>query len=76
VPPDRPAREEERPFEFGVAMIQGGGWIIADPPRPREEEGPDEENKKATALGRRSAPPRLETGSGEEDRTRFRDYLP
>jgi hypothetical protein len=57
-------------------VIQGGGWITADPPRPREEEGPDEENKKATALGRRSAPPRLETDPGEEDQDPFRDYLP
>ena len=48
----------------------------AFPIRPREEEGPYEENKKATALGRRSAPPRHETGLGEEDRDRFRDYLP
>ena len=75
MPPDRRAREE-------VGLSNSGG---GDPgrrldhrqsARPREEEGPYEENKKATALGRRSAPPRHETGLGEEDRDRFRDYLP
>jgi len=55
---------------------KGGGEDRRGSERPREEEGPVEENKKATAQGRRARRRAVKRSLREEDRGPFRDYLP